>query len=367
MMKRLFSSAIALSCIVAALGADIYVSPSGSNGADGSRESPVRSIDEAVRRAREMRRLHRADPSDTLRIVLEEGTYQLTAPLFIRPEDSGTPTGPTLVCSAPGARRAVVSGGVKVTGWTKGVSDSRFPESARQNIWVAEAPRVNGRIVETRQLWADGRKMQRAWQFAPETMQRMVDFDAAGRTITIPEPGIRDLNPSDGLEMVVHQRWAIAILRVKDMVPDGKGNVRVSFHDPESRLEFEHPWPQPVIGGERGNSSFALTGSPALLDSPGEWWQEYPSGKIYFYPKEGVDPNAADVVVPALETLMTVQGSRERTVGNITFRNLAFEYSSWLRPSLEGHVTLQGGFRLLDAYKLKEPGLPEKAELENQA
>lgn len=30
-------------------------------------------------------------------------------------------------------------------------------------------------------------------------------------------------------------------------------------------------------------------------------------------------------------------------------------------------MTLQGGFRLLDAYKLHIPGLPEKAELENQA
>ena len=35
-----------------------------------------------------------------------------------------------------------------------------------------------------------------------------------------------------------------------------------------------------------------------------------------------------------------------------------------MRPSYQGHVTLQGGFPLLDAYKLQEPGLPEKAELE---
>lgn len=34
---------------------------------------------------------------------------------------------------------------------------------------------------------------------------------------------------------------------------------------------------------------------------------------------------------------------------------------------MEGLVTLQGGFRMIDAYKLAEPGLPEKASLENQA
>ena len=38
-----------------------------------------------------------------------------------------------------------------------------------------------------------------------------------------------------------------------------------------------------------------------------------------------------------------------------------------MRPSYQGHVTLQGGFHLLDAYRLPIPGLPEKAELENQA
>ena len=46
---------------------------------------------------------------------------------------------------------------------------------------------------------------------------------------------------------------------------------------------------------------------------------------------------------------------------------ITFAHTSWMRPSYQGHVTLQGGFPLLDAYKLHEPGLPEKAELENQA
>ena len=56
------------------------------------------------------------------------------------------------------------------------------------------------------------------------------------------------------------------------------------------------------------------------------------------------------------------QGLKHYRVEGITFA-----HTSWMRPSYQGHVTLQGGFPLLDAYKLHEPGLPEKAELENQA
>ena len=71
--------------------------------------------------------------------------------------------------------------------------------------------------------------------------------------------------------------------------------------------------------------------------------------------------------VPALETLMIVDGTLERPVRHIRVEGITFAHTSWMRPSYQGHVTLQGGFPLLDAYKLHEPGLPEKAELENQA
>ena len=166
--------------------------------------------------------------------------------------------------------------------------------------------------------------------------------------------------------MTVHQRWAIAILRVKSMdVKDGQAIVR--FHDPESRLEFAHPWPQPIIGGEKGNSSFCLTNALELLDQPGEWFQEYPSGTIYYYPQAGENMETAEVIIPALETLVTIDGTLSRPVKHIQFDGITFEHTSWMRPSYQGHVTLQGGFPLLDAYKLQEPGLPEKAELENQA
>ena len=75
----------------------------------------------------------------------------------------------------------------------------------------------------------------------------------------------------------------------------------------------------------------------------------------------------AEVIIPTLETLVTRDGTLSRPVKHIQFNGITFAHTSWMRPSFQGHVTLQGGFPLLDAYKLQEPGLPEKAELENQA
>lgn len=65
----------------------------------------------------------------------------------------------------------------------------------------------------------------------------------------------------------------------------------------------------------------------------------------------------AEVIIPALETLVTIDGTLSRPVKHIQFNGITFEHTSWMRPSYQGHVTLQGGFPLLDAYKLQEPGL----------
>ncbi|WP_455585381.1 right-handed parallel beta-helix repeat-containing protein [Bacteroides sp.] len=360
-------------CIVAlfltanfAFAGEIWVSVTGNDTHAGTREKPLRTLAQALKQAREWRRLSDSAVEGGIYIRLERGIYQQEETLFLRPEDSGTQSSPTVIEAVePG--KAVISGGVRVTGW-KRVTDfpPGLPAVARGKVWVADAPEVGNRILESRQLWVNGQKAVRATWLAPGKMERMIDFDTEKEEIWIPTPAMKGLDEEPQLEMTVHQRWAIAILRVKEFDVQGE-RTRVTFHQPESRIEFQHPWPQPVIGGEKGNSSFTLGNAICLLDRPGEWYQEYPSGKIYYWPEEGVDLSVAEVTVPALETLLEVDGSLERTVSYLSFKGVSFEYAAWKRPSLQGHVTLQGGMYLRDAYKLAVPGLPEKAELENQA
>jgi len=370
---KLKTAAVALMTLLPlpALAGSIYVSTRGNDNADGTREQPLATLSQALKQAREWRRLHKPQADGGIYIILGEGTYHQPVPLFLRPEDSGTATSPTVISAAEGGNVAI-SGGVSITGWRQGTDDSRVRSELRQRLWTADAPLVGNRNVETRQMWVNGRKACRAAQFAEGVMERMIDFRPADESIIIPTSSLTaaGLSASQAypqLEMIVHQRWAIAILRVKAMQDMGDGNTRVTFHNPESHLEFAHPWPQPVIGGERGNSSFCLVNALQLVDRPGEWYQDYPSGKIYYYPREDEDMTTTDAIVPVTEKLLMAEGCDGRTLSNITFRGIVFEHSAWTRPSHEGLVTLQGGFPIIDAYKLHEPGLPEKAELENQA
>lgn len=365
MKKTIISILICLGCVSFCMAGEIYVSPRGNDNSSGTREAPLYSLNQAIKQAREWRRLKRSETTGGIRIILDEGTYVQSYPVFIRPEDSGTTDSPTTICAAKQAH-VVISGGISVNGWEQGCEDNRIHRDFKKKIWIAKIPYIGNKILETRQLWVNGVKAQRASQFPDGTMERMIDFNTQTETITIPTPSIANLGEANQLEMIVHQRWAIAILRVKDIKVQGDQSI-VSFHQPESRLEFAHPWPQPVINGEKGSSSFCLVNAPELLDEPGEWFQDYPSGRLYYYPRPGEDMTKATVIVPVLETLMTVSGTLERPVEHVRFENIHFEHSAWMRPSYEGHVTLQGGFPFLDAYKLHEPGLPEKAELENQA
>ena len=370
-MKKTFiylSFIIFLGWFPSLFAGEIYVSLQGNDKNPGTKEAPFNTLNRAIKQAREWRRLNRPEVAGGIYICLEEGVYAQRNSLFLRPEDSGTPDSPTVICAVDGAH-PVISGGVAVTGWKRGCNHPAIPEKLKQKIWSAEAPLIGNRRVETRQMWVNGHKVQRAAQFPDGGLERMIDFNPEEQTITIPVS--QSVNPkrlqnAGQLEMIVHQRWAIAILRVKSIdAKDGQAVVR--FHEPESHLEFAHPWPQPVIGGEKGNSSFCLTNALELLDQPGEWFQEYPSGTIYYYPQAGENMETAEVIIPALETLVTIDGTLSRPVKHIQFNGITFAHTSWMRPSFQGHVTLQGGFPLLDAYKLQEPGLPEKAELENQA
>lgn len=219
---------------------DIYVSPYGNDNAAGTRQSPLQTLEQAIKQAREWRRLQSPETTGGINILLEEGIYPQYKSLFIRPEDSGTTDSPTRITAVPNAR-VVLSGGVPVTGWEQGCKDTRIPETLRNKIWVAEAPRMGNRILETRQMWVNGTKAQRAAQFPDGVMERMIDFNPEEETITIPTPQTAGLNAASQVEMIVHQRWAIAILRVKEMITEG-ANTIVRFMIPKAG------WSLPIPG-----------------------------------------------------------------------------------------------------------------------
>jgi hypothetical protein len=248
-----------------------------------------------------------------------------------------------------------------VKGWRKLTEEiPGLPVSSKGQIWVAEAPIFDGKIVKFRQLWINDRKAVRAREPNGENMDRIILWSNEKKEICIPVAIGKVIQNLSGIEMTIIQMWTNAILRINSVRVEG--NIAcVTFQEPESKIEFEHLFPMLT-----SNAPFFLANAAAFLDNPGEWFQT-PDGRILYWPRSNEDLTKANVVIPALETLVQISGSLDRPVEHIIFKGIKFSHTSWMRPSEFGHVTLQAGMYMTDAYKLTPVGTPEVAGLTNVA
>ena len=345
-MKKLFVTAICILCSHWLLAGEIWISPKGSDFNDGTRQSPKATLTSALRQAREWRRTEDNRIQGGITIYMEGGTYAFYEPVFIRPEDSGTKESPTIIRSV-GGEKVILSGGISINGWKK-----------QGKVWVADVPAFNGRPLDFRQLWVNGKKAVRARDVEDfEKMNRICSVDEKNEILYVPAVSIRRLIDNKGnlkakyAEMVLHQMWCVANLRIRSVEVQGD-SAAIRFHQPESRIQFEHPWPRPMVTTDGHNSAFYLTNARELQDVPGEWYHDIDARKVYYYPREGEKMQEAEVIVPAVETLVRVEGTLDRPVCHIRFEKITFSYTTWMRPSEKGHVPLQAGMYLTDGYRI---------------
>ena len=313
--------------------------------------TPDSSLTDAVRKARELRRLGKAE---TVTIYLAPGTYTLNEPLRLRPEDSG------LTISGEGA---IISGGMPITGWKR-----------QGKLLVADVPDFNGRPIDFRQLWVNGRKAVRARDVSDfEQMYRIRANDKKRQTLWVPKEAVAPLLQGGKLradsryaELVLHEMWCVANLRIKDITVQGD-SAGIRFHQPEAKVQFEHPWPSPMTPDTQHPSPFYLTNAKVLLNEPGEWYHDIREHKLYYMPREDEGTQPKEAVVPVVETLVECIGTAERPVRNIYIKGVTFSHTTWMRPSIQGHVPLQAGMYLTEAYKLRpQIDRPNNHKLDNQ-
>jgi len=350
-MKRLLLLTTILCCLTAS-AADLYVTPDSS-------------LTDAVRKAREMRRLGQATD---VTIHLAAGIYYLYEPLRLRPEDSGLKiVGPATVPDGFPSGPAIISGGLRISNWKK-----------QGKLLVADVPDFNGRPVDFRQLWVNGRKAIRARDIPVSTddgtdpferMHRILTYDKKNQVLWIPKAAVEKIVNGKSvngkyLELVLHEMWCTSNLRIKSIEVQGD-SAAIRFHDPEAKIQFQHPWPSPMTPDTKHPSPFYLTNAKELLDEPGEWYHDIRTHKLYYMPNKGETINEA--IVPVLETLVEFVGSAERPVRNITMKGIQFSHTTWMRPSEQGHVPLQAGMYLTEAYKLRpQIDRPNNHKLDNQ-
>ena len=134
-----------------------FVSPRGNDQWSGSRpapnwgktDGPFATLPRALAAAREFGQKGGAAPGQSASIYLREGSYALSEPLVLKPEDSG------LSLAAFTGEKPVVSAGRRITDWRAVTVDGR-------KLWAAPIPEVREGKWFFRELWVNGLRAVRA-------------------------------------------------------------------------------------------------------------------------------------------------------------------------------------------------------------
>jgi hypothetical protein len=296
-----------------------YISPAGNDGNPGTSEDrPFRSIEHA----RDVIRASKGSMTKDIVVFLRAGNYRLSNTLTFNEADSGNSGYKVIYRSYPG-ERASLSGGHDLGGW--------IPSSNGVYKLATNVP-TN---FHFRQLYINGKKAVRARTPDEGSYFRMQGWDAANQLLRLNSTDL--VGSGAGDEVVIQRSWNQNRLRIMVMNFYG-GNALVAPMSPERNVAFNLSALDKLDG-----QAYHLEGNFNYLNAPGEWFENYGTGEVFYKPRPGENLSDGSAVAPALETILSIKGTPTNPVHDIQFYGLTFEHSTWLAPDTEGYVGTQAG------------------------
>jgi len=305
----------------ASIQATYYVSPGGNDRNAGTEAAPFKTI-EMARNA--VRKINQTMTGDIL-VVVAGGEYPINSAIVFDEKDSGM-NGHTVTYRAKAGETPLLTGGVKVTGWT--------PVSGT-NLYQAKVTSVDN----FRQMYVNGSRAQRAVSERTYTGKGWhTDRSGAQDGIILnlsPVPSYG--NPGD-MELVQVSNWSFHRVPVHSFTAAGPGETAIVLENPYLA------WSLKSTGHNRFafRKPFYIENAYELLDTPGEWYFNRTTDTLTYWPLSGEDMSTAEVVIPKTEILVRIRGaSLTEKVENIRFDGLTFAHTTELRPSTEGAFSQQ--------------------------
>ena len=242
------------------------------------------------------------------------GRYFVEKPLVLTEKHSGL--------TLDGGGKTVVSGGAKISGWTR---DGKFLKA-----------RVNAGKVES--LFVNGKRASRA-----ET-QLLHVHSAGDSTITMRVEDVRELLelPREKYPEVLVEFYAVWInahCGLLDIArnPDGK----------TATLKVRNPLPIPLSKWDK-NPRLRVGNIFAALDKRGGFYFDSLGKTLWYYPRDGETPENISAHYPVATRILSACGkSAEAPLSGLAIRGIAFEHSAhnppanW-RQNTQAAITLGG-------------------------
>jgi len=320
---RSISLLLVLLACPAARAVDFYVAPTGDDANPGSRQQPFATL----QRARDaVRALKSQGPlTAPVRVNVAGGTYTMTEPFVLRPEDSGTERAPVTYRAQPGAR-PVFTGGRTIGGWRPGPN----------GVWTTRVPEVGAGQWYFEQLFVDGRRATRArspnrfYFYIQDVQQEVLEGDSrrpkrARQTVRMRPDDFRwiaDLGPEElaDVHFVVYHKWDNTRRFIERLDPGQHALITTG-----EGMKSWNPW--------KRNSHYHLENFRGALDAPGEWFLAR-DGTLSYMPLSGEDMTKAEVVAPVVDRFLLIEGdpAAGKLVEHIHVEGLTFRHAQWLTP-----------------------------------
>lgn len=304
-----------------------YVAMNGNDAWSGTRpepnssrtDGPFATLERARDAVRELKVKGKLKGGVTINI--RKGTYYLSQPFELTPEDSGTPESPVIYTAYKG-EEVIISGGQEIDGFTPVEVNGR-------KMIACEIPRVkNGEWYFT-QLFVNGHRKPRTR--LPKSgyyqVESLIDADwnvawnQGQDRFRFKEGEIRCWKNLSDVDIVALHFWVESRMPIKSV----NESERIVELAKKSVFRLSAEWMQ-------AGARYFVENVFEALDTPGQWYLDRPAGILYYYPAIGEDWKRESFVAPRLEQLVRVIGSQDAPVRNVHFRGLRFAHTEYKLP-----------------------------------
>ncbi|MFI6347175.1 right-handed parallel beta-helix repeat-containing protein [Streptomyces sp. NPDC050560] len=331
-LRAVLATAVAVACIAVPANAaggqrgsakkpcsprQFYVSPSGSDHANGSKKHPWRTVEHA-RDHISAKGLNSAGKMKCdIDVNLRAGDYEVDDTITFGDKDSGANGHQVVYRSYDGPGKARFLGAKPVTGWTK----------YKDHIYKAPVDKNSPFFT----LFEDGKRATTARYpnrgsddtWAPYLTSALTQEDKMDvHNWLWSKPG--DWDPSWDMSQASAVIWSGGSWSwFTDTVPI----LDVNF--PKNQLTLKY-WTRYAMVNSDGGSRYFLQNSLDFLDQPGEYYLDSKAGELYYWPRGGsVDDTS--VLRPTVKTVFSFAGSSATSrVHDVTLDGLSTEYTDFV-------------------------------------
>jgi hypothetical protein len=267
-----------------------FVSAAGDDANPGTLQKPFAT----PQRAQQAVRQKRGD------VILRGGTYYLPASLVFTAQDSGTKDAPVIFHNYSD-EKPVISGGVRL--------EKLDWQPFTNGIFQAQVPAD----LQTEEIFVNGER---------QILARYPNFD--------PQAQYFDGFAADAISTARAARWADppgGYFHAMHPALWGDFTWRITGKDTNGHVRLEGGW-QNNRGAAAHERIRFVENIFEELDAPREWFLNFKTHTLYFYPPAGLDLKNAVVEATRLRTLVEFHGDEANPVKWITLRGLIFRQAA---------------------------------------